>query len=154
MSQIFDALQRSESERAGNRAVADAPVTALLQRAESHAATRRTSAIQPEEERFVESAKPARAVDTGAGPVPVAVLDSIAAPAAVLPEEPLTSHQEFQSIKVSTSSNPQSRLVCLAGMESPATEAFHLLGVRLRHMRRSRTLKKILITSTIPQEGK
>ena len=33
-------------------------------------------------------------------------------------------------------------------------EAFHLLGVRLRHLRRERPLKKVLITSTIPQEGK
>ncbi len=154
MSQIFDALQRSEAERAGNHAGADTPVTALLQRAERHAAARRDTANPVADERSVERPKSSRAFDAGAGSAPVAVLDSISANNATLPDEPLKSHQEFQSLKVSTSSNPQSRLVCLAGMESPATEAFHLLGVRLRHLRRSRTLKKILITSTIPQEGK
>lgn len=38
--------------------------------------------------------------------------------------------------------------------ESPAAEAFRLLGVRLRDLRRKRPLRKVLITSTIPQEGK
>jgi capsular exopolysaccharide synthesis family protein len=47
-----------------------------------------------------------------------------------------------------------SHLVSLPDAESPAGEAFHLLGVRLRHMRRQRPLKKLLITSSIPQEGK
>jgi capsular exopolysaccharide synthesis family protein len=38
--------------------------------------------------------------------------------------------------------------------QSPATEAFRLLGVRLRHMQHRRTLKRLLITSTVPKEGK
>jgi len=37
---------------------------------------------------------------------------------------------------------------------SAAAEAFRLLGVRLRDLSRTRPLRKILITSTIPQEGK
>ncbi|HVN94203.1 MAG TPA: CpsD/CapB family tyrosine-protein kinase [Terracidiphilus sp.] len=49
---------------------------------------------------------------------------------------------------------PQSRLVFLTDRESPAAEAIRLLGVRLRDMRQNRPLKKLLITSTIPQEGK
>ena len=44
--------------------------------------------------------------------------------------------------------------MALPDSESPAGEAFHLLGVRLRHMRRQRPLKKVLITSSIPEEGK
>jgi capsular exopolysaccharide synthesis family protein len=59
---------------------------------------------------------------------------------------------EFQSLPISLA--PQSRLICLTDSGSPAAEAFRLLGVRLRHLRRDRTLKKVLITSTIPQEGK
>jgi capsular exopolysaccharide synthesis family protein len=49
---------------------------------------------------------------------------------------------------------PQNRLVTVSDIDSPAAEAFRLLSVRLRHLRRSRELKKLLITSTIPQEGK
>jgi capsular exopolysaccharide synthesis family protein len=48
----------------------------------------------------------------------------------------------------------QSRLVSLTDRESPTAEAIRLLGVRLRDLRRVKTLKKVLITSTIPQEGK
>jgi capsular exopolysaccharide synthesis family protein len=48
----------------------------------------------------------------------------------------------------------QSRLVCLTDPESPTAEAIRLLGVRLRDLRRTRPLKTVLITSTIPQEGK
>jgi len=37
---------------------------------------------------------------------------------------------------------------------SLGAEKFRFLAVRLRHLRQNRALKKILITSTIPQEGK
>ena len=46
------------------------------------------------------------------------------------------------------------RLVCLTDEESPVSEAFRLIVVRLRNMRCDRPLKKLLITSSIPQEGK
>jgi capsular exopolysaccharide synthesis family protein len=55
---------------------------------------------------------------------------------------------------LSVSVSPENHLVSLPGLETPASEAFHLLGVRLRHLRRQRPLKKVLVTSTIPQEGK
>ena len=48
----------------------------------------------------------------------------------------------------------QNRLVCVTDNESAAAEAFRLLGVRLRDLRRQKPLRKVLITSTIPQEGK
>lgn len=47
-----------------------------------------------------------------------------------------------------------SRLVSVSGEESLGAEKFRFLAVRLRQMRQTRPLKKILITSTIPQEGK
>ena len=58
----------------------------------------------------------------------------------------------FESLSISLS--PQSRLVCLHDREHPTAEALRLLAVRLRDLRQLRPLKKLLITSTIPQEGK
>ncbi len=49
---------------------------------------------------------------------------------------------------------PESRLVCLSDNESLAAEKFRFLAVRLRQIQQTRPLKKILITSTIPEEGK
>jgi capsular exopolysaccharide synthesis family protein len=60
--------------------------------------------------------------------------------------------ERFPSLEISLTL--QSRLVCLTDKEGPTAEAIRLLGVRLRDLRRTRTLKKVLITSTIPQEGK
>jgi capsular exopolysaccharide synthesis family protein len=48
----------------------------------------------------------------------------------------------------------QSRLVAVGKEGSLGAEKFRFLAVRLRQLRQNRPLKKILITSTIPQEGK
>src|ERR1051325_8194195 len=56
--------------------------------------------------------------------------------------------------QVSLDPREASKLVCLTDEVTPAGEAFRLVGVRLRLMRRDRPLKNLLITSTIPQEGK
>jgi len=56
--------------------------------------------------------------------------------------------------KIAVTIFPGSRLVCLSDAESLAAEKFRFLGVRLRQMQQIRPLKKILITSTIPEEGK
>src|SRR5579862_4299791 len=56
--------------------------------------------------------------------------------------------------QVSLDPRESSKLVCLTDEVTPAGEAFRLIGVRLRLIRRDRPLKKLLITSTIPQEGK
>ncbi len=48
----------------------------------------------------------------------------------------------------------ESRLVAVGKEGSLGAEKFRFLAVRLRQLRQSRPLKKILITSTIPQEGK
>ena len=47
-----------------------------------------------------------------------------------------------------------SRLVSVGEEGSLGAEKFRFLAVRLRQLRQNRSLKKILITSTIPQEGK
>ena len=49
---------------------------------------------------------------------------------------------------------PSSRLVCLTDQGSLAAEKFRVLGLRLRNMREKRPLRRIVITSTIPEEGK
>jgi capsular exopolysaccharide synthesis family protein len=59
---------------------------------------------------------------------------------------------QFPSLPVSLL--PNSRLVSVGEDESLGAEKFRFLAVRLRQLRQSRTMKKVLITSTIPQEGK
>lgn len=46
------------------------------------------------------------------------------------------------------------RLVCLTDQGSMAAEKFRVLGLKLRNLRERRKLKRIVITSSIPQEGK
>lgn len=46
------------------------------------------------------------------------------------------------------------RLVCLTDQGSLAAEKFRVLGLRLRNLREKRKLKRIVVTSTIPEEGK
>lgn len=46
------------------------------------------------------------------------------------------------------------RLVCMTDPGSLAAEKFRVLGLKLRHLRERRRLKRIVITSSIPEEGK
>jgi len=55
---------------------------------------------------------------------------------------------------LSVSIPEESHLVSVGKEESLGAEKFRFLAVRLRQLRQSRPLKKVLITSTIPQEGK
>jgi capsular exopolysaccharide synthesis family protein len=152
MSLIFDALQRSEAERSGvDRSVLSA-ATEVLQRAELRALSERNAVIQfeqPGAEQRVDSdisfplagmPQPATAVDYGE---PTELLAN---------DRHLEEFAGFQSLKVVVP--PQNRLVCLTDNESLAAEKFRFLGISLQNLRRERPLKKVLITSTIPQEGK
>lgn len=47
-----------------------------------------------------------------------------------------------------------SRLVCLTDQGSLAAEKFRVLGLRLKNLREKRKLKRVVVTSTIPEEGK
>jgi capsular exopolysaccharide synthesis family protein len=61
----------------------------------------------------------------------------------------------FSSAKLITPAPAaDSRLVCLTDQGGMAAEKFRVLGLKLRHMRERRKLKRIVITSSIPQEGK
>jgi capsular exopolysaccharide synthesis family protein len=70
----------------------------------------------------------------------------------VVVEETPVSDFQFPSVNISLP--PDGRLVSLTDESCLAAEKFRLLGVRLRQIQQRRPLKKILITSTIPEEGK
>jgi len=61
----------------------------------------------------------------------------------------------FTSAKVlSPALAADSRLVCLTDQGSLAAEKFRVLGLKLRHLREKRRVQRIVITSSIPEEGK
>ena len=67
-------------------------------------------------------------------------------------QDELGLEDHFRTLPVSIL--PNSRLVTITKEDSLAAEKFRFLAVRLRQIRQSRPLKKVLITSSIPQEGK
>jgi capsular exopolysaccharide synthesis family protein len=78
-----------------------------------------------------------------------------------LSQLPLSAHLEspkpgsFVSAKVLLPAlAADARLVCLTDQGSLAAEKFRVLGLKLRHMRERRKLKRIVITSSVPEEGK
>jgi capsular exopolysaccharide synthesis family protein len=121
MSRIFEALQRSETERSGVQAEPSEIATELLQAVERGVNQRLTP------------------------PSPAAVV----APTNEFADRDLS---RFQSLPVSIA--PDAKLICLTAQDSLGAEKFRFLGVRLRQIQLTRPLKKILITSTIPEEGK
>jgi capsular exopolysaccharide synthesis family protein len=87
-----------------------------------------------------------------AGSTPKGPADKAGLPESTLPAIEGGAAPEFPSLEVSLP--PSSRLVFLAQPDSLAAEKFRFLGVRLRNLQRSRPLKKVLVTSSIPEEGK
>ncbi len=152
MSYIFDGLQRSQAERA--KADERRPLTAieLLERAEREATAQRSSE-SPQEQ-------PAESVTEHQGPLfsgeglglGATETDLIAVTNALQDEQEREIFSQFQALDISQSRH--SRLVCLGDSDSPAMEAFHLLCMRLRNLRGGRKFKSLLITSTVPKEGK
>jgi capsular exopolysaccharide synthesis family protein len=152
VSRIFDALQRLESERSGDDASALPQGPELLRRAERRAAEKWEVAGSDAGVDLVERSEedepgPAAAefqVSNGKPALSIAQGNARVAGSELLEKSP--------SLKMSLAQ--QSRLVCVTDRESPTAEAIRLLGVRLRDLRQIRPLKTMLITSTIPQEGK
>jgi len=62
------------------------------------------------------------------------------------------SLEDFPALEVSIEDN--SRLVFLTQPEGLAAEKFRFLGVRMRQLQQTRPIKKVLVTSTIAEEGK
>jgi protein-tyrosine kinase len=124
MSNIFDALQRAELENSGSEGSTLTLASELLQAAEQKL---RDSAP------IVEQPANRDAFDSD-------------------PVAPLEDLERCPVLGVSLQDD--SRLVSLGKEGSLGAEKFRFLAVRLRQLRQSRPLKKILITSSIPQEGK
>src|SRR6516165_2730566 len=49
---------------------------------------------------------------------------------------------------------PEQRLITITNPNSPGAEMFRVLSTKLAHMRRNRTLRRLLITSAVGDEGK
>ena len=142
MSHIFDALQRSEAEQSGTEPLESEsalPVaTDLLELAERK---RRTKGGTVSDRQTTRQGLDRQELDRpGIGRQQ---FDR---------QEPPSVVDQFPSLPVSIP--PDSRLVSVGEEESLGAEKFRFLAVRLRQLRQSRPLKKVLITSTIPQEGK
>lgn len=125
MSRIFEGLQRCDTERSG-RPLPES-ITELLDSAET---------LQFETEISGElSAEPLSVTELSHGA-----------------ESTTNRLEQFRSARPSFSSD--SRLVCMTSLASPGAEKFRVLAVRMRHLQQTRRVKKILITSTLPDEGK
>jgi capsular exopolysaccharide synthesis family protein len=147
MSQIFDALLRSEVERSEDTSAALSDATDLLRSAEHQVSSQ-----------WVSSARPSN------NAVPLEVPEALLRELPFRDADPFEAKPEFQfedrpsiwsQFRTHTVySPPEGRLVALSANVTATTEAFRLLGVRLRDLRQTRPLKKLLLTSTVPQEGK
>ena len=126
MSNIFDALQRAEGGNAGADGSGLLLATELLQVAEQKM---RGSALSVEQQPSIE------AFDAD-------------------PPTPVSTEDIERCPMLAVSIREESRLVSVAEEGSLGAEKFRFLAVRLRQLRQNRPLKKILITSSIPQEGK
>ena len=132
MSNIFDALKRSENEQRGSDSSRPAKATELLQRAERRAVSNwgaNVSDVGPEAISLADN-KEVVARDT----IPPA--EAVAAAPGNVERLSAGERSEilnrFQSLPISLPS--QSRIVCLTDKESPTAEAIRLLGVRLRDL--------------------
>lgn len=152
MSQLFDALQRSEAERSGADLSALSGATELLRLAELHADSDRENAL-PFAQLGGEDAEGEKGFEKKPVVAPAGTIVEIPAAASPsLDDKHSKLFSQCQSLQISIPS--ENRLVCLTDSESLAAEKFRCLGVYLHHLRRDRPLKRVLITSSIPQEGK
>ncbi len=158
MSLIFDALQRSEAEHAGLDPSALSAAPEVLRHAELRAVSERIPLIQAEKPGIELGGDRATSLPRTATGSPVSILDATDPGEPLLPGERVLDAQQLdtlnqmQSLKVVVP--PHNRLVCFTDSESLAAEKFRFLGMSLQNLRGERPLKKVLITSTIPQEGK
>jgi capsular exopolysaccharide synthesis family protein len=151
MSQIFDALQRSEAERVGTEPL-PLEATEVLRRAERSVATRWDGQTFLGSQETLEVADLERLKVRPGSEVPPQIHQPLGPAESPKGDDRARILDQFPTIPLSLA--PDARLVSVTDQDTPAAEAFRLLGVRLRDLGRTRPLKKILITSTIPQEGK
>jgi capsular exopolysaccharide synthesis family protein len=164
MSRIFDALQRSGTEQSGveypdlisvvtevfeapreQRPIADPPTAP--EPATAQAALLRSISVPPMSFQPV-SDQPVAVQSADVQPSSVQTTTTDPFTKEVTGDGPLA----FPSLEVVPTTT--SRLVFMTEPDSLAAEKFRFLGVRLRQLQQSRPLKKVLVTSTIPEEGK
>lgn len=151
MSHIFDALQRSETERAGAETLMPAVATELLERTERDAVAKwDAEKVLIKADDVVKSASGHSFGQPGVTSAAAAV--DPATGRGLASGTPGEVFSQFRELEMLVPAN--SRLVALSAPETPAAEAFRLLGVRFRHLRTERAIKKVLVTSTTPEEGK
>ena len=108
MSQMFDALQRSESERSGTDPAKFSAAADLLEVAERQVVQFAADGDRPSNNTLQgENEHPQH-------------------------KTRIDQFNQFQSVKVLVP--PENKLVCVTEEESLATEKFRFLGVRLRHL--------------------
>jgi capsular exopolysaccharide synthesis family protein len=146
MSHIFDALQRAEAERSGAERNELALADELLRFAEAEGPAPPAAPETPFSE--PETLTEAEISAVGIPHVPLARNGSVKSSQRSTGD---IFHQ-FESVPVVMP--PNSKLVSVTEKDSLAAEKFRFLAVRLRQIQQSRGLKKVLITSTIPEEGK
>jgi capsular exopolysaccharide synthesis family protein len=165
-------LQRAEAERSGESSPKNAAsVTELLDGAEPQSEHPQPSAplfdrALPNFDKLVaevmEAAKPRseRPPSVAVAPPPPAPTPTVVPPVPPpVPPPPTAAEPEaaesFASARVfSPALATDSRLVCLTDQGGLAAEKFRVLGLKLRHMRERRKLKRIVVTGTAPEEGK
>lgn len=129
MSHIFEALQHAEEERSGD--VRKQPAESVAE--------------------ILQAASLLQAADSVAAPAPPS--DSPTIPSLV--QETEVEAPDFTTAKLlSPVPTEKSRLVSLTDQGSLGAEKFRVLGLRLRHFRELRKVKRVVITSSIPGEGK
>lgn len=131
MSRLFDALQRAGTEQSGVEFPDLVSMVAGVFEPEPDEISQQpeTSEFNPLElfSQPVRTEGPAQTADT-------------------------TPDSGFPSLNVSIA--PDSRLVFFTEPDSLPAEKFRFLSVRLRQIQQNRSLKRVLITSSIPEEGK
>ena len=130
MSRIFDALQRVGVEQTG---------------------VEYADMVSVATEVFETPHRPVSS-PSAENPAPAFDVPALVSPSTKSPALPGTAAMEFPALDVSVPRS--SRLVYFSEPDSLAAEKFRFLGVRLRQLRQNRPLKKVLVTSTIPEEGK
>jgi capsular exopolysaccharide synthesis family protein len=152
MSYIFEALQRAETERSGGAAPENVESVAdLLQAVEQEIALKRA-------EGELAAATPAKtedapALQVTATPADLAVAAPVSTPAAAKVDSAAAGLFAQAKVLIPTVS-ADSRLVCLTDQGGLPAEKFRVLGLKLRHLREKRKLKRIVVTGTAPEEGK
>jgi capsular exopolysaccharide synthesis family protein len=152
MSHIFDALRRSLMERGATEPARTAGATELLERAERETTSNWEPAVSHGSAERAELFNGIADFGLHHKTAAAVVDDPVQAEKPAQPSELPEDLSDLDSLAVAVPA--ASRLVALTNKAEPAAEAFRLLAVRLRHIRKQRSLKKVLITSSTPEEGK